>query len=89
MNSKKINRLEELNKLYANLMAPKAGDEIEFKLVGDDNFYKGKITSMKKKGKVGFEYDIESANAPGGASYQLEIIKHQGTTYHLTEEEKR
>ena len=79
MPNTKLDRLNELNKIWFRLNTPKEGDTVKFKISGYDTIFDGKIVDVKREG-MRFAYKMVSENAPAGFmnSGQLQIVEWNG-----------
>jgi len=76
---KKINRLNELNKIWIRLTAPKKGDTVKFRFKGNSKIHKGKITAAFKYGNE-MRYQVWSLKAPIKQS-EIEVIECRGILF--------
>ena len=79
MSNSKINRLDELNKIWFRLNTPKVGDTVKFKISGYETIFDGKIVDVQRDG-MRFAYKMVSENAPAGFmnSGKLQLVEWNG-----------
>ena len=66
MSNNKIDRLNELNKLWFKLNKPKIGDKIKFRIGKENKTYEGEILDMIVKGnKVNYQMISKDVNLSG------------------------
>lgn len=83
MPSNKVNRLNELNKLWFRLNTPKEGDKVKFLVKDTGEIHEGEITQVVKDAYNRYKFQMVSKTAsPGDTNIEiLEIngVKFQGT----------
>lgn len=90
MQSNKLDRLSELNKLWFRLHTPKVGDTVKFKIKGSEQLYNGTITGAEKIGNS-FKYNMISTDAPAGPMNQgqLMIVECNGIKFTEVKEDEK
>jgi hypothetical protein len=76
---KKINRLNEFNKIWIRLTVFKIGDVVKFKVKGKKKIHKGKITAAFKYGNT-MRYQVWSLTTLV-QNEEIEIIECNGVKF--------
>jgi len=74
MPDSKINRLNELNKLWFRLHVPKKGDTVKFKVRGSNEIHEATITVAEKDEHGRFRYQMVSKTTSAIAGMKNIII---------------
>ena|SRR3972149_7698462 len=74
MPDNKIDRLNELNKLWFRLHVPKKGDTVKFKIRGQNEVHEATISVAEKDGQGRFRFQMISKDATPLAGMQNIVI---------------
>lgn len=82
MQDNKVNRLNELNKLWFRLHVPKQGDKVKFKIKGFDEIHEAQISKVEKDANNRIRYQMISKTAsPLNGMQNIQIVEINGVKF--------